>query len=191
MRYLAEGDEETINLTVPDQDLRVGNDIRVLVEQKPDAKQLKSATQIVNLQVLDDANTPISTQQLQLQVARPANVVFRVEKPGNYHVRVLDKGGRVRANRSIELRDVSREFARTSRQMASLRQWANLSSGAALRCEECRDTDQLLKKIRVHVAQHQTQAGRTVPTGINGWMLALLLACLGGEWTLRKRWSLK
>jgi hypothetical protein len=28
------------------------------------------------------------------------------------------------------------------------------------------------------------------PVGMNGWMLALVVGCLGGEWLLRKRWGL-
>jgi hypothetical protein len=140
--------------------------------------------------VLDDSNKSINTQQVQLRVEQPAEVVFRAESPGNYNIRVLDKNQIVRANRSIEIRDVSREFERTSRNMEALRQWANLSSGIALRHEECTDADQLLKAIRRQATQQQLRAGQTRPIGINAWMLLALLGCFGGEWVLRKRWSL-
>ncbi len=160
VRYLAEGAKDVIQVTVPDQELRAGKDIRVLVERQPDASQRGTTAAVFDVQVLDDSNQAISTQQVQLRVEQPAEVVFRTENPGNYNVRVLDLNQVVRANRSIEIRDVSREFERTSRNMESLRQWANLSSGIALRHEECTDADQLLKAIQRQATQQQLRAGK-------------------------------
>ena len=43
-------------------------------------------------------------------------------------------------------------------------------------------------KDRIEKARLAAQARR--PVGVNGWMLSVILGCLGAEWLLRKRWDL-
>ena len=43
-------------------------------------------------------------------------------------------------------------------------------------------------KAKIEQVRHGKQMRR--PAGVNGWLLTLVLGCLGGEWLLRKRWGL-
>ena len=94
------------------------------------------------------------------------------------------------ANRLIEIRDVNVEFQNTARNMEALRQWASVSDGLAVKVEDCRDAADLVTQIKAKIEQvrHGKQIRR--PIGVNGWVLALVVGCLAGEWVLRKRWGL-
>ncbi len=50
--------------------------------------------------------------------------------------------------------------------------------------------EQLTAEIKERVEALQETRERRLPVGVNGWVLAWLIACLGGEWALRKRWNL-
>ncbi len=90
----------------------------------------------------------------------------------------------------LEIKEIDREMERTGRDLENLRQWASLSQGLAMPIEECRDMEQLTAEIKERVETLQKTRERRLPVGVNGWVLAWLVACLGGEWALRKRWSL-
>jgi hypothetical protein len=74
--------------------------------------------------------------------------------------------------------------------MESLRQWAAISDGLAVKAEDCPSGGDLVARIRARIEQvrHGQQVRR--PVGLNGWTLALALGCLASEWLLRKRWGL-
>ena len=74
--------------------------------------------------------------------------------------------------------------------MESLRQWANLSGGVAIKAEECRGLDLLFDDLKNNIDTPRQRKPQTVPAGINGWTMLMLLACLCAEWLLRKRWEL-
>jgi len=93
-------------------------------------------------------------------------------------------------SRSVDVRDVDVEFVAAARNMESLRQWASVSGGIAVRSEECGRADRLIAALTTPVDRAQRTDPRRSPVGINGWMLCLLLCCLGGEWSLRKHWGL-
>jgi hypothetical protein len=104
---------------------------------------------------------------------------------------VVDKQGLEHGNRTVEIRDYEREFARTSRDMESLRQWARMSDGLALPAEECSDGEALMEHIRQRAEAAYRQRPVQKPAGINGGMLLVLLSLLAGEWLLRRRWDWK
>jgi hypothetical protein len=43
-------------------------------------------------------------------------------------------------------------------------------------------------KTKIEQVRHGKEMRR--PLGMNGWVLALVVGSLSGEWLLRKRWSL-
>jgi len=94
------------------------------------------------------------------------------------------------ANRPIEIRDINIEFQDTARNMETLRQWAAVSDGLAIKVEDCRDAGDLVNQIRTKIDQVRKGRQMRRPVGMNGFTLGLVLAFLGGEWLLRKRWGL-
>ena len=130
-------------------------------------------------------------RELKLRPLRPVEIAFRTEDEGVYAVKVLNADGVQLAARPIEVREVDREMERTGRDLENLRQWAGLSQGLALPLEECQDAGDLLDDVlrRAEILQQKRDERR--PLGMNGWVLTWLLACLGGEWALRKRWGLR
>jgi hypothetical protein len=103
---------------------------------------------------------------------------------------VCDRQDAVQSSRSLEIKEVGDERLSTSRRMETLRQWAGLSGGVAFRAEDCREASRLLNEVDARVDSSGRAAVRGAPVGVNGWMLAVLLGCLCGEWLLRKRWKL-
>ena len=115
---------------------------------------------------------------------------FHAEQAAIYTVTVSDAMKVPIATRSVEIRNVNVEFQETARNMETLDQWASISDGLAVKVEDCRDAADLVAQIKAKIEQvrHGKPMRRSV--GVNGWLLALVLGCLGGEWLLRKRWGL-
>jgi hypothetical protein len=74
--------------------------------------------------------------------------------------------------------------------METLRQWAAISDGLAMKAEDCRDAGDLVGRIKERIEQVRQGIQTRRPIGANAWVLAMVLGCLGGEWALRKRWGL-
>jgi len=74
--------------------------------------------------------------------------------------------------------------------METLQQWASVSDGLAVKVEDCRDAASLVTQIKAKIEQVRQGKQMRRPAGVNGWLLMLVLGCLGGEWLLRKRWRL-
>jgi len=94
------------------------------------------------------------------------------------------------ATRPIEVRDLNVEFQETARNMEALQQCASISDGLAVKVEDCRDAADLVAEIKARIEQVRRGKPARRPVGVNGWLLTLVLGCLGGEWLLRKRWGL-
>jgi hypothetical protein len=127
---------------------------------------------------------------LELTSLHPVEMKFRAEKADTYTVTISDSRNTPLTTRSIEIRDVNLEFQQTARDMETLRQWAAVSDGLALKAEECRDGAELVGQIKEKLRQVKARAQTRRPLGINGWMLALVLGSLAAEWGARKRWGL-
>jgi hypothetical protein len=107
-----------------------------------------------------------------------------------YTVTVLDPLKVPIATRPIEIRDVNIEFQNTARDMETLRQWASVSDGLAVKVEDCPNATDLVTQIKAKI--EEVRHGKPIrrPAGLNVWMLGLVLGCLGAEWLFRKRWGL-
>jgi hypothetical protein len=94
------------------------------------------------------------------------------------------------ASRPVEIRDFNGELQNTARNMEILEQWAAVSDGLARKAEDCRDASALVSQIKSKIEEVRQGKQMRRPAGVNGWTLAIILGCLGGEWILRKRWRL-
>jgi hypothetical protein len=188
-RYLAEGSRQSVLLRLPDQRLRPGADIRVVVQRRPDPRE-GSTSKGYRLRVTDDENQIVTEKVLDIGPGQSATATFRVDTPGLLTMSVLDQQGNLETSRSLEIRESDDEFLNTARNMETLRQWASLSGGTAIRSEDHRDVGRLIDEVQASIEQSRQTTVYGAPLGINGWLLCALLGCLGAEWLLRKRWRL-
>jgi uncharacterized membrane protein len=188
-RYLSEGSSEDLAIRFPDQDLSPKSDIRAVIERRPDP-QNPAGVRDYKVRIEDAERKLVKEQAIKLAPVRPVEVTFQVATAGVYTITVLDPSGGPQASRTIEIRDVSIEFQRAARDMETLRQWAGVTGGIAVKAEDCSDAGDLVARIKAQAAHPPRQSQTPLPAGVNRWVLALLLACLCAEWGFRKRWGL-
>ncbi len=189
-RFLSESSRQDVMIHLADQNLQPQTDIHLLLEKQPNPKNLTNVNQKFVVRVEDEQKKPILEQTLELAPGRAVDASFRAEKAGLYNVTVQDMAKQPVATRTIEVRDINVEFQNTARDMETLRQWAALSDGLALKAEECDDTGAVIEQIKSKVEQIRRGKAMRQPVGVNGWMMASVLGCLGAEWVLRKKWGL-
>jgi len=187
-RYLGGGDAQAVAIHLADQLLMPNHEIHVSLEQRPSAEANPTAQQYRF--VVEDANHGIiDEQKVELAPGKTNEVVFQTATAGLFTLRVVDADGAEQGSRVVELKNLEREFAITTRDMENLRQWAQLSEGFAMPAEDCSDVDDLMAKLKQRASEAYQRRPVTKPAAINGWMLAVLLGLLGGEWILRRLWS--
>jgi len=191
LRYLGQTSGETLSVQFLDQDRGPGTDVQALVERRPRPGTGEDDGAVsYTVRVEDPARATILEQSVELRPLRPVEIGFRTGEEGIYLVKVFDASDVQVLSRPLEVKSVDREMERTGRDLENLRQWASLTQGLALPIEECRDVEEIVDSIKTHAAALQRVREERLPLGINGWVLTLLVAALGGEWALRKRWNL-
>lgn len=189
-RYLSESSRQDVMIHVADQDLHPQTDIRLALEQQPNPKNVAMNSDQFMLRVESPEKKVLREQKMELPPGRTVEATFRATGAGLYTATVLDARTNAMAARTIEIRDVNVELQNTARDMETLRQWAAVSGGIALKVEDCRDAGEIVAAIRKKVEDAQRSRAVQKPFGLNGWTLAALLGCLSAEWLLRKRWGL-
>jgi uncharacterized membrane protein len=189
-RFLSEAGRQDVSIQFADQDLRPGMDVEVVLEKQPNPRNLLDKNQNFVVRVEDSRKQVLREQKIELQPQKPVDFRFRAEQADVYHITVLDSLKAPIASRALEIRDTNVEFQNTARDMETLKQWASVSDGLAFKHEECPDAAALIQQIKSRIEKARLTAQIRRPVGVNGWMLSLILACLGSEWLLRKRWNL-
>ncbi len=152
-RYLGQAGRQDVTLSFTDEELKLNSDVHMIVERQPGADtagQPASAAASAEYRVVvhDPGGQAVFDQKCELVPSRPVDLSFHPEKEGVYIAGVMDSAGTELATRSIDLRTGRVELEKTARDMENLRQWANLSGGAALRLEDCADGGAIMKAIK-------------------------------------------
>jgi uncharacterized membrane protein len=189
-RYLSESSRQDVTIHVADQDLHPQSDIRLTLEQQPNPKNIAMNAHQFLLRVENPEKRIVREQKMELPPGRQVEGQFRANTAGLYTATVLDARSNAVAARAIEIRDVNVELQNTARDIETLRQWAAVSGGLAVKVEDCRDAGEIVAAIKKKVEEAQRSRAVQKPFGMNGWTLAALLGCLSAEWLLRKRWGL-
>ncbi len=189
-RFLSEVGRQEVSIHLADQELHPQMDVQVVLEKQPNPKNITEPNRKFSVRAEDSRKSLLHEEMLELEPLHPVDFQFHAEQPGIYTVTVSDPLKVPIATRTIEIRDLNVEFQNTARNMETLRQWASVSDGLAVKVEDCRDAGDLVAQIKAKIEEvrHGKQMRR--PVGINAWTLALVLGCLGAEWLLRKRWAL-
>lgn len=188
-RHLGQAGRQDVLVQVLDQELRPRADVRLLLDRLPRPGERPSDPRAYSVRVRSPAGTLVTDQRLTLEPARPVGFAFRADDEGTYTVQVVDAAGASAASQPIEVRTTDRELARTGRDLSRLRQWA-AGSGGFVVAEEEADDDALVARLTAEADALARGRAARVPLGWNGGVLTLILALLGAEWALRRRWGL-
>ena len=189
-RFLSEVGRQDVSIHLADQELHPQMDVQVILEKQPNPKNVTDVNRKFLVRVEDGQKKLLHDETVELETSRPVDFRFHADKPDIYTVTVSDLMRVPIATRPIEIRDVNVEFQETARNMETLQQWASISDGLAVKVEDCRDAGDLVAQIKAKLEQVRQGRQMRQPVGVNGWLLSLVLGCLGGEWLLRKRWGL-
>jgi uncharacterized membrane protein len=189
-RFLSEVGRQDVAIHLADQELHPQMDVQVILERQPNPKNLAEPSRKFFVRVEDSKKTLLHEESVELEALHPVDLKFHAENPDVYTVTVSDSLKVPVATRPIEVRDLNVEFQNTARNMETLRQWASVSDGLAMKVEDCRDASDLADQIKARIEQVRNAKPMTRPMGVNGWMLALIVGSLAGEWVLRKRWEM-
>jgi uncharacterized membrane protein len=189
-RFLSEVGRQDVSIHLADQELHPQMDVQVVLEKQPNPKSVTDNNRKFFVRVENGQKKVLYDHTVELETSRPVDFRFRAERADIYTVTVSDGMKVPIATRPFEIRDINVEFQDTARNMETLQQWTSISDGLAMKVEDCRDASDLVAQIKAKIEQvrHGKQMRR--PAGVNGWLLTLVLCCLGSEWLLRKRWGL-
>jgi uncharacterized membrane protein len=189
-RFLSEVGRQDVSIHLADQELHPQMDVQVVLEKQANPKSVTDTNHKFFVRVEDGRKQLLQEAEVELEPLHPVDFKFHAEKADVYTVTVTDAQKVPVATRPVEIRDLNIEFQTTGRNMESLRQWASVSDGLAFKVEDCPNPNDLVAQIKAKIEQvrHGKQMRR--PIGVNGWVLALVAGCLGGEWLLRKKWNL-
>jgi len=140
--------------------------------------------------VRDKDRNVLRDETVELEPLHPIDMSFHAAKAGVYTVSVSDAMKVPASSRQIEIHDLNLEFQDTARNMETLRQWASVSDGLALKAEDCPDAADLVRSITSKIEDSKKNKQNRHPIGLNGWVLTFVVGTLGAEWLLRKKWGL-
>src|SRR6266481_8087764 len=143
-RFLSEAGRQEVGIHLADQDLRPQQDVQVILEKQPNPKSLTDVNKTFSVRAEDGQKNVLHEETVELEPLKPVGFTFRAEKAGVYSVIVSDASKVPMATRVIEVRDANIEFENTARDMETLRQWASVSDGLAVKVEDCRDAGDLV-----------------------------------------------
>jgi hypothetical protein len=190
-RFLSEVGRQDVSIHLADQELHPQMDVQVVLERQPNPKNISDNNRKFFVRVENSQKQNLHEEEVELEPLHPVDVKFHAEKADIYTVSVLDPMKVPISSRPIEVRDVNLEFQNTARSMETLRQWAAVSDGLAVKVEECPDASGLVSQIQKKIEQVRRGQQMRRPAGVNGWTLSILLGCLAAEWLLRKHWQLR
>jgi len=189
-RFLSEVGRHEVSIHVADQELRPQMDVQVVLERQPNPKNITETSRKFFARVEDSQKNIMHEETVELEPLHPVDFKFHAEKADVFTVTVSDSLKVPIATRPIEIRDMNVEFQNTGRNMETLRQWAAVSDGLAMKAEDCSDAASLVAQIKSKIEEVRRGKQMRRPVGVNGWMLALVVGCLASEWLLRKHWDL-
>lgn len=186
-RWLAGPAPDPVTITVPDAP-EPGDTVSVAIDAR-DAAFAAVADAIVEATMTSPGG---AVQPLNLRkgtVDGRFTAPFHPEQPGLYRVHVEARRGSAAlggADKWVYVGGGDREFADPRLNEGVLRRIARASGGRYVRAA---DVSQVVSWLQSDVPENATPERRDV--WHEPWAFASIVALLGGEWTLRRRWGLR
>lgn len=156
--------------------------------------------------VLDDAYDPVNQAGFEVKVtglgdsgAPPQRVTLRPDlsnpglyegyysplRPGRYRMEANSSDAELSSTTEFQVADINPEMANADMQRERLEKMAELSGGKSLTAMQLHALPSLLNR-----ELHTTTVRTDRSLWDNGWVVGLLVALLGFEWILRRRYDL-
>ncbi len=110
---------------------------------------------------------------------------FSPTHSGRYRVEANSGDSPLSNTTEFQATDVEPEMENTDMQIERLRRIAELSGGKCLSMLEVKNLPSLL-----NLERHETTYATELPLWDSGWVMALLVALMGAEWIVRRRYDL-
>jgi hypothetical protein len=136
---------------------------------------------------LDIAGAQAQTVALRPDAESPGlyEGFFSPTRPGRYRVEASSGNREIANTTEFQVADVEPELANTDMQIERLRRIADMSGG---KCLSMLEVDQLSDLLDLE--RHETTYTAEVPLWDNAWIMLLLVALMGSEWIVRRRYDL-
>ena len=142
---------------------------------------------MVEVKALDEAAGTITSLRLVPNVTKPGlfEGYFNPPKPGRYLVQSNGDDEDYSNTTEFQVTDLNPEMANTDMQLATLQRIADISGGELLSLSE-------FNKLATAVDRTPHTATTLTDTSLwrKGWLALLLIALMGFEWILRRRYDL-
>ena len=161
-----------------------------MIDHRAAAGEQTLSSRRVRLRVQDPQQREVIDLPIELETGRQTSASFLADDSGVFTATLLGAGDRVLASRLIHVRDMAAELVSTSRNMETLRQFAGISGGLAIEADSGGNVAELLGEYLQREEPPKVEVAYALPAGINGWTLAVLLACISAEWLCRKQWEM-
>jgi hypothetical protein len=156
--------------------------------------------------VLDDAFDPVNQSGFEINVTRqdesdapPQRVTLRPDlanpglyegyfsplQPGRYRMEANSSDAELSSTTEFQVADINPEMANTDMQRDRLQKMADLSGGTYLSATQFHTLPSLLNR-----EPHTTTVRTDRSLWDNGWIIFLLVALMGFEWIVRRRYDL-
>jgi hypothetical protein len=156
--------------------------------------------------VLDDAYDPVNQSGFEVNVTRqdesdapPQRVTLRPDLsnpglyegyfspklPGRYRMEANASDLEISSTTEFQVANINPEMADADMQLESLQKMADLSGGKLLTATQLHELPSLLNR-----KQHTTTVQTDRSLWDNGWIILLLVALMGFEWIVRRRYDL-
>ena len=110
---------------------------------------------------------------------------FSPPRPGNYRMEADAADRSISNTTEFQVADVNQEMANTDMQLDALQRIADLSGGKCLGIRQLPELPSLLNR-----EPNRITVRTEIPLWDNGWIACLLVALMGFEWIVRRRYDL-
>jgi hypothetical protein len=137
--------------------------------------------------MLDDSGAQPQRVTLRPDLANPGlyEGYFSPPRPGRYRIEANSADSELSNTTEFQVADIKPEMANTDMQIERLRRIADLSGGACLSIPQFQELSSLINR-----EPHTTTVRVDRPLWDNGWVVFLLVAFMGFEWIVRRRYDL-
>ncbi len=182
------GEHKRIRLETDQSIYQSGDQVQLYAHVLDDAYDpVNQAGFEVNVTRQDESDSPPQRVTLRPDLSNPGlyEGYFSPRSPGRYRLEANSSDLELASTTEFQVADINPEMANTDMQIERLQKMASLSGGEYLTATQLQKLPSLLNR-----EQHTTTVRTDRSLWDNGWIILLLVALMGFEWIVRRRYDL-
>jgi uncharacterized membrane protein len=182
------GEHKRIRLETDQSIYQSGDQVQLYAHVLDDAYDpVNQAGFEVNVTRQDESDSPPQRVTLRPDLSNPGlyEGYFSPRSPGRYRLEANSSDLELASTTEFQVADINPEMANTDMQIERLQKMASLSGGEYLTAAQLQKLPSLLNR-----EQHTTTVRTDRSLWDNGWIILLLVALMGFEWIVRRRYDL-